>query len=301
MSMTVSEMVDLLDLRVEDPKKQALTNAGKVRALNNAQLRVAALMDEGYLTQLEYLDADKSPTTGVFALSGLTSTPLRGKDGIQRVKVKDGRECTRIDMKDVGISRNQFMHGYSVEDPVYYLHENKIYLLPTSISAIDIYYLKIPTAMLSTFTMAAAGTPSTSKFLGAAGEGLSAADDEYNDVPIYCVGKDSYHVVTDYDAAGAGDGDLLFTVSPVAVSNFGADSFYFTTHDYDTINLSGIQCDLDGALHHLVVDIAEAELWGMVNQNDRKKVVMEAAFIEIKSLNDNLRRGVKIGKLERED
>lgn len=301
MSMTVSEMVDLLDLRVEDPKKQALTNAGKVRALNNAQLRVAALMDEGYLTQLEYLDADKSPTAGVFALSGLASTPLRGKDGIQRVKVKDGQECTRIDMKDVRVSTNQFMHGYSVEDPVYYLHQNKIYLLPTSISAIDIYYLKIPAAMLSTFTMAAAGSSKTTTFLGTAAEGLSITDDEYADVPMYCVGKKSYHVITAYDYTGGAGGELLFTVSPAAGTDFGADSFYFITHDYDTINLAGIQCDLDGAIHHLVVDIAEAELWGMVNKNDRKKAVLEAAFIEIKALNANLRRGIKVGKLERED
>ena len=301
--MTVTEMVNQLGLRVEDTAKQALNNAARVAALNNAQVRVAALLDPGYLTQLEVQDANTSAASGVIDISDggdLDNDVLRGADGIQRVKVYGSLECTRIEMADIKQQENDYKAA-SFDHPLFYIHSDNIYLLPSTIAAADVYYRKKPTTLAGSFTMAASGTPGTQAFLGTSGEGLSDSDDAYNGLPIYVVGKDEHHIIADYDVAGAGDGNLLFTTEHANATNFGADTFYFLTHAEDSVNLAGVTSELDSSLHPLILDLAEAELWGMVGDLERKNGVIETAGIEIKMLNENMTRGVdtKASRLRR--
>jgi len=65
--MNVAEQVDLLGLRLEDAAKRKFTDEFKLKALGNAQIRLATMLHNNYLTELQ---AEK---TSVAASSGVTA------------------------------------------------------------------------------------------------------------------------------------------------------------------------------------------------------------------------------------
>lgn len=297
--MTVSEMMAMLALRLEDSEKEQWTDSEKLQTLNNAQYRVANLVHDKYLTELEVVEEDVSVTSGKVDLTDdLSNTVLKGAEGIKKVGVSDGLWCIESEIEDIKRQENRYQRA-TLRNPMFYTFQGKIYVLPTTVSTVDVYYLRQPVPLLYSFTMAAAGTPSTTKFLGTSGESLSASDDHYNGAVVYVNGKETYHVVTDYDAAGAGDGDLLFTVSPAASTNFGADTFYFLTHGFDELGVDNINPELNVDLHPVMLDFAEAECWGMAAQLERKASVLQAAYQEIEILNAKYKEATGVGAKKR--
>ncbi len=297
--MTGADMLNLLALRLEDAGKGKFPDSFKLDALNNAQIRVAQMIDNHYLTELEVLDTNIAVTTGAALVSLLTYNVLRGSEGIQMIKKYDtgGLYMNMIDIKNIKTTENPYLAG-SVSNPLAYIFQNTIYILPTSITAIDVWYLKMPTPILNKFQSSAHGTPQVGKFLGDVGQGLSVANDAYNGTTekeravIYSVTKDAYFVVTDYIAASR-----EFTVLPTATANFGDGEFYFVTHDFDQLTLSGITSDLNPSLHDLIVTFAEAECWTMSGIKDapRRQAALDNAFNEIKILNDRYTPAEGIG------
>lgn len=293
--MNVGEMMDQLALRLNDGDKTQFTDAQKLPALNSAQLRVANLVHDKYLSGLEVIETSVAVTDGVVSLSSaLSNSVLKDAEGVKRVKVSSGLWCTEIEIEDVKGQENRY-HTGTLRNPLYYTFQNSLYILPTTVETVDICYLRHPLPLLHDFTMAAAGTPSTTKFLGTAGEDLSAVDDTYNDVVIYCLGKEKHFIITDYDAAGAGDGDLLFTVTPAAAAAFGADTFYFRTDSFDETGLDNVTPEINVALHSVMLDFAEAECWGMADELDRKASVQKTAYQEIDILNAKYKEADGIG------
>lgn len=285
--MNTMEMMDLLALRLEDANKGDFTDILKLKALNNAQVKAANSLHNNYLTELAVVDTNKTVTTGVLAISSVLSHKvLRGGMGIRAVKVYGGLFCTMIDVLDVKKTENTFLSGNS-NNPLAYVFQNRIYVLPTSVTAVDVYYYRMPAPMYFPFTMAAAVTPKKTGFIGASElDAINTTDDYWNNAVVYSTGQKSYHVVTDYDHTGNADGERLFTVSPASAENFGTDTFYFLTHGFDALSLDGVTCQLNESLHDLVVTLAEAECWAMMRQLDRRNAALETAYSEIKMLNE---------------
>jgi hypothetical protein len=285
--MNVAEMMDLLGLRLEDANKGDFPDLYKLKTLGNSQVKVSNNLHNAYLTELEVSDTNKSLTSGSLSISSLAHDVLRGGQGIRKVKVTGtgGLWLTMIDLADVKKTENTFLAG-TVTNPLGYVFQNKINVIPTSVSAIDVYYLRVPAPLLYTFAMSAASPASTTEFLGASTlDSINTADDFWNGAVVYSIGKNTYHVITDYDHTGNAKGERLFTVSPAAGTNFGTDTFYFITHGFDALNLSGVTCQLNESLHELVVTLAEAECWAMNRNLDRRNAALETAFGEIKMLN----------------
>lgn len=289
--MDVQTMMSRLAIRLEDtdsdnPKFDIET---KLNALEHAQQRVANLMRKEYLTELQVIKENATATAGKLAISvaNLGFEVCKGKKGIIGVKIYGGDFCIPVDTKDLKALENALSAG-GVNNPIFYVFRNNIYVVSgVANPAIDIYFLKIPDTLRYKFTSDQADSgASTTKFDGAASEGLSAVDDYYNDSVIYNITKGSYHVVTDYVGA-----DLEFTVEPAAAANFTeGQEFYFITHDFDQINLSGAYCELNEALHVLVLDLAEGECWAIDGKADRSANAEKKALDEIVLLNSKFEK-----------
>ena len=290
--MTVSEQMNYLAVKLDDPSMDKWKGPELLVALNNAQTKLANLIHPGYLTELQVEELNVDVTTGKLDLStGLLNKVFRGKEGVVFVKVTNGLVATETEITKTKVFENA-LYTPSLKDPAYYVFGNNIYIVPSAIAKIDVCYLRAPKKLLYEFTYAAASPASTSEFSGDASQGLSSSDDAYNGttdkerVVIYDKGKDAYFVVTDYDATGNGKGERLFTVSPVADANFGTGIFYFLTHSFDALSLAYLTSELNESLHELMVLLAEGICWGTEEETvARGKAAFESAYDEIKLLN----------------
>ncbi len=291
--MTVLEMVDLLASRLEDLDKRKFPDSAKLLALENAQLKIGNMLHDNYLTELQVIDTSQSIGSGYEDISDLTYKVLRGGEGIMNVKDSSGLYLTRINLSDIKKTENTFYVG-SLRNPVYYIYKNRIYVLPTTISAIDVYYLKIPSPLTFQFTsdQADAGA-STTKFDGAASEGLSASDDHYNNQVVYHQQANNigYYTINDYTGSS-----LEFTIDQTASQNFvESQDFYFITNNFDQTNLTGVTCDLNVSLHDIMVTLAEAECWKLDNKLDRSNTALNSALNEMDVLNSRYEEAEGIG------
>ena len=291
----VSDMIDSLGLRTEDAAKRTFTNAFKLQALNTGLIKTANLVNTAYLTELEYLKESVTLASGVANLSSsvLDFTVLKGGQGILDVKVNGtgGLFCTRIDLKDRKRLENTYLTG-SIQNPIYWIFQNKIYVSPTTISSVDINFLRSPNPLLYLFNSDAADSgASATKFDGRSADSLSSTDDFYNGASIFSNDGSAYHVITDYVGA-----DLEFTVTPsIATGTFATSTFYFLTHSFDELNLTGVEVDLNESLHEAIMAWAEGECWAMDKQLERRAASLSAFYEEIKVLNDRVENPEGIG------
>ena len=167
--MTGTEMIDMLGLSLEDPSESNFTSATKIKALNIAQRTVVNLIDNAYLTELQEIDsatfasdafADDASGNGLdatgkqtFATLGID--PIRG--GVIAVNVYDdgGNSATdlgfanMIEPQDAKRLENSYLAG-STDNPVAYIFNETIYVKPVLTGgAIDVWYVKNPTAIAS--------------------------------------------------------------------------------------------------------------------------------------------------------
>jgi hypothetical protein len=215
--MDGTEMVDMLGLRLEDPSEASFTSATKIKAINIAQRTVVNLIDNAYLTELQNIDSYTLHATNGFTANALTSgssafsslgvDPIRG--GVIAVKgynktgaegsyvVSDLGFANMIEPQDVKRLENSYLAG-STSNVVAYVFKESLYVEPTTVEAVDIWFLKNPT-------------------------------DIAND---------------------------------------------------DT------ECELNIALHEVILDFAESQLWKMDNKPDRAGVAYTNAINQIKALNE---------------
>lgn len=321
--MNVTEMIERLGVRLEDSAQQAFSPATLLKTLNNAQLKLANMLHYNYLTELQVIETSVGSFTGSAApyykaLSGLSYGVLRGAQGILAVKINGASNpfCTRVDLKSLKHLQNSYISG-STSNPIYYVLYNRIYVDNDSTTpTVDVYYLKAPATMVYTFTISKASTASTTGFLIDASQYASTADDTYNKAVIYSVNKASYHVVTDYDAAGNALGDRYVIVSPAAASKFGrdsgdttdsADTIYFITNRFDTLSIRPTTsdaamyvetCELNPSLHELVITLAEAECWGIDSQPQRRELAEAIVASTVQTLNSKYAEPEGIGVSE---
>jgi len=202
--MTGNDLNANLGLRMEDPAQSVFSSIAKMDAVNLAQKTVVNMIDNGYLTELETIDNNRSLTDGKFAFTGVI-TPVRG--GI--IGVWDETNdlwCTMIEPSDVKRLENSYLTG-SVQNPVAYIFNSTVYVKPVEVALVDIWYLKAPDDFI-------------------------------------------------YSETGSGVGGM------------------------------GSASPLNPALHELVLDFAEAQLWRMDAKSDRAASAYTSALNMIKTLND---------------
>lgn len=289
--MYVSDAITQLGLRVEDADKKKFTEKLRREVLEYSQIKIANMLHNAYLTELEYLDAGKTATSGVYSLSSLTYKVLRGGEGILRVKLTGGKYCTRIDLIDLKKQENTLLVGTD-DNPLYYVFENKIYVKSSQTNpVIDIYYLKLPSALYYSYLITE-GISVSSFRVGYFGS--TYADDYFNGTLMYCSEKQSYHVITDYQLVY----DVV-TVSPAASTPFETNQHIYLLHhptvDVDLIALSVLGFELNDSLEDLILDYAESELWKITAETARRNSSLEKVITQIKGLNDKYRDTDGIG------
>lgn len=141
--MTGNDLSVNLGLRLEDPAQSVFTAQAKMDAVNLAQKTVVNMIDNTYLTELQTIKNDQSLTNGsvTFATAGID--PIRGAI----IGVFDETNdvwCTMIEPGDVKRLENSYLSG-NTTNPVAYVFGSTIYVKPTSIATVDIWYLKSPT------------------------------------------------------------------------------------------------------------------------------------------------------------
>lgn len=289
--MNYSTMLDNLGLRLEDPSKQTFTDSFKLKTLENAQIIITHLLNNDYITELQVIDANESVSSGDTLFTALDNDVLRGAEGIVDIKVYNGLWATKQDRTDIKKGENSLLVG-TTKNPLWWTFANIIKILPTTISAIDVWYLKMPVSPIFAFTSdALGGGAADTGFEGGAGEELVATDDHYNGSVIYNIDLASYHVVTDYTAAS-----FVFTVEPVGASNFvDGQTFYFVTHDFFLTNIDGISNELDSSLHDLIVTFAEAECWKSSGNLNRMTAALQKSIDTIVKINGDFETPTGIG------
>jgi len=146
MAYNLNQMYDFMDIAVKDEDGRLFTDALKTKWLNTAQDHIISLINSQYIVELHTVDAGESPTTGVYAMSGLTYSVYRKHLGLMGVRVASGVFCDFIDFEQY---KQYVTDGYTfvATAPKYYVRGSSIYLFPTSISSIDVYYVRVPAVM----------------------------------------------------------------------------------------------------------------------------------------------------------
>jgi len=160
MAYTAAQMVDQLGLYLNklnlrfddshtltDKSPDEFTKLERELMLNRAQRKVVSLTVIDYFSKLNVLDSEKTVTSGVCALSGLSQTPIYDPWGIIGIKTNIGKFCEYIKFEEYRELTNN-NKSYSNEKPKWYIYGSNIYVLPTTgISSIDIYYVRQPVAI----------------------------------------------------------------------------------------------------------------------------------------------------------
>jgi len=294
--MDAYKMLNLLGYRLEDSGSNLFTDTFKIKAINNGVIKLVQAIDNKYLTELQVLKSSLSLSLGSANLSSanLGYLPLRGGQGILKVcDTSTGKYCLQIDMDDIKKTENTYL-APSTDNPVFYIFQNKLYVLPTSITSVDVYFLKIPTEIIFKFLGSVTNDGVTLTANGL--YGLVELDDYYNNFPIYSVYHNKYSIVTDYVGA-----TRVFTLSPTLGTNTSDKYFYMFRNDFDDLmpqsgkGSLNVAPEINPAIHEIAVSFAESYCWAMDNNVGRSKIAFDQAMSEILLLNSRYTENTGIG------
>ena len=281
--MYVSEMMELLDTRLEDPGRTKYLEVSRLRALRNAELTLIANLHNAYFTELETSSLSVAASGGKIALTSLPDIAVRGKKGIVKCRVHGGKWATEIEFRDVKRQESNLYKG-SLINPQYYVYANEIVFDPATITLADVYYIRLPEPLLGSLTIDPGMYTTLDTFSGDDQQGLNDTINNYYQntvIRLDRAGVVSYHIVTLYDATA-----LSFTVVPAIPSSatFLGATFNFIADPFTVTALDGVQSELNPSLHELMVTLAEADCLES-EKMDRKISTSKMAFAEIAVLN----------------
>tara|TARA_Y100000593_G_C4306720_1_gene336146 strand:- start:594 stop:1232 length:639 start_codon:yes stop_codon:yes gene_type:complete len=151
--MTGNEMLTNLGLRLEDVAQTVFTQAAKIDALNIAQKSVCNMIDNSYLVELQTIADNVAVSSGVCTFDtafGASVNPLR--NCITGIYDEDNDKwCTMIEPGEVKTLENSYLNG-DTTNPVAYVFADKIYVKPTTVTSIDVWYIKAPTDLAANAT-----------------------------------------------------------------------------------------------------------------------------------------------------
>jgi len=152
--ITDALLVDL-GVKLEDIETTSpiFSESDRLQFLNDAQVELATMLDDGYLTELQETEP-QALDSGSVALSSLNSGEpvFRGAEGIKAVNITPAGGTAKFAIRvesDNLEQTNNTLTGYSDTFPKYYIWADVIYpLLDTFVgSSADIYFLIYPTTM----------------------------------------------------------------------------------------------------------------------------------------------------------
>ncbi|GAF87130.1 unnamed protein product, partial [marine sediment metagenome] len=191
--MNVHEMAHRLGVRIEDASKINFNDTLKIEIIKNSEIELVNLLHPAHLTSLEVskdsLDISAGGEAGVAGVANMTAAALgysvaKGKEGIIKVKVHGGLYLIEKEVENLKDFENMYKGGTSL-DPRYWIFQNKIYVLPTTIATIDVLFLRMPTPLLYKFSTYISGGGSTTQFYGNDLEGLQDSSNTANPVDNY--------------------------------------------------------------------------------------------------------------------
>ena len=140
--MIVPNMLSMMNIALEDLKKKDLPPALLLELLNNGQDRLIAKLNRNIIRTLDTSATSQSlnSTTGAFDLSTLTYEVWRKTQGIDGIKLTDGRTCARITYQEF----KMYTKTVTIYEPIYYIRGTTIYVQPYDSQTIDIYYRREP-------------------------------------------------------------------------------------------------------------------------------------------------------------
>lgn len=280
--MTAQEQYDLLEIRLEDAGNVDVTPAMKMHALHFAQITLANKLAPELLTELEVIKTGLALSSGVKALTktNIDYDLLRGGDGVRKVIVTGGKEATRIDQRDVKTMESSLLAA-TADNPVFTVFQGNLMVYPTTITSVELWFLRVPPPLRHAFTYTANGEDAVTKIDASAAQNLVATNDYYNNCVIkLSEASGGNQIVTDFVASG-----LVFTVSPGSSSTFVSGTFEFLTHDFDLTNLSAVTSLINPGYHDIMLTLAEAECFGMLGEDERRENAWLKAMDEIASVN----------------
>ena len=271
--MTGNEMISQLGMRMEDPSQENFTQTMKIDVLNVAQKTVVNLIHNAYLDELESIQNDVSISSGVVDYSSVFSTTTVTIAGA-------GSGATAVPVIRGG------------------------YVVAVTVTASGTGYSGTPTATVgagggsgATLTVVKSGSTIGSITVSNPGSGYSegspvrngitAIYDDTND--LFCSmieAKDAKRLENSYLAGG--------TNNPVAYTH--GQKIYVSPSSTDTIDVwylkeptaigaDDVEADLNVALHEVILDFAESQLWKMDAKNDRATSASASAMGQIEALN----------------
>lgn len=146
--MTRTEMLAYMDEIFVDSARTRFSATQRGYALNSAQLKTAILINNNYLSNLKVLDESQTVTNGLYELTSLSKTLLGGESAILNVWEHDGKESRKYSYDEICKLNNTYF-APTKRKPGHYFKDFNIFIQPTSISAIDILYIRVPTSIIS--------------------------------------------------------------------------------------------------------------------------------------------------------
>ena len=143
--MTGTVILAMLGRRLEDEANTKFPIENKVDAMNNGMIRLINLLDNDHLEELRVIENVPTGeiTAGVALLSVLANGVIR--NGVEKVYDTVGTKFLHlVDIKDLDKQANTYLapsatHGYA------YVYGASLYLKPTSLADVDVWYVGKPT------------------------------------------------------------------------------------------------------------------------------------------------------------
>lgn len=273
--MTGNEMISQLGMRMEDPSQENFTQTMKIDVLNVAQKTVVNLIHNAYLDELESIQDDVSISSGVVDYSSVFSTTTvsitgGGGSGATAVPVIRGGYVVAVTVTASGT-------GYSSDPTV---------AIAGGGGAGATLGVTRSTTTVGSIAVTNPGNGSYSEG-SPVRNGITAIYDETNN--LFCSmieAKDAKRLENSYLAGG--------TNNPVAYTH--GQKIYVSPSSTDTIDVwylkeptaigaDDVEADLNVALHEVILDFAESQLWKMDAKNDRATSASASAMGQIEALN----------------
>jgi len=271
--MTGNEMLSTLGLRLEDPSESNFTQAAKLDSLNIAQRSVVNLVNNAYLTDLQVIDRSK----GVDAVGSLTITNAgTGYSGNNTLAATGG-------------GGSGFAGTYTVSNG--------------SISTVTITnpgsgYTSVPTITLTgtngqsdtdaVITAALGGVlPFGSLSNVPIRNGIVAVRDVTNNKYANMIEPTDVKRLENSYLAGSTSNPIAYVFSEriyLEPSSVATVDVWYIKKPID-IGANATECELNIALHEIVIDLAESQLWKMDAKVDRAAAAYGNATAQIEALN----------------
>lgn len=272
--MTGSTMVDMLGLRLEDPAESSFTSDAKVKALNIAQKTVVNLINNAYLTELQTIESAVSVSSGVVDIPTSFSTASVSFSGGEG----SGATATAVISKGYLVSVDVTAGGSGYTSAPTVSFSNIGSSGATATATLD-------GAVVSSITVTNPGDGSITM-----GEpirnGVISIKDATND--RFCTMIEAFDVKrTENSLLSSSSNSIAYVfqnkiyVKPDSISSVDV---WYLKEPSDITDGSG-EPDLNEALHEVMLDFAEAQLWRMDAQSERAAAAYQSATNQINALN----------------